>query len=148
MLVVGVNLNKRFTLRVVPNSAQSRGLWKGAVMRYLLALWFVPLALFWGWYGLAANDLNFGTLFFSRDVHDAVFAIYGNAIGVPGSDVPAIIAGACAFDTAIVGAIVAFKWRSDWFPQLKATAIAYWHDDESELLGIKPKTNDQVHPAE
>ena len=29
-------------------------------MRYLIALWAMPLALFWGWYFLSLNDINFG----------------------------------------------------------------------------------------
>lgn len=117
-------------------------------MRYLLLLWFVPLAFFWSWYGLASNDINMGTIFFSRNVHDAVFAVYGNAIGVAPQELPAMIAGACAFDTLIVGAIAAFRWRADWYPNLKATALSYWNDDENEIIVREGFSNDPMHPAE
>lgn len=117
-------------------------------MRYLLVLWFVPLVLFWGWYGLASNDINFGILFFSRDVHDAVFTVYGNAIGVPAMDVPALVAGACALDTAIVAAIAAFRWRSSWLPDLKAMFHSFWNDDEYSFIENEDYSNDPMHPAE
>ena len=89
-------------------------------MRIILALWAAPMFLFWSWYALSANDISFGTAFFSRDIHDLVFNIYGRVLGVPGTEVPAMIASACAFDTAIVFAIAAFRWRNDWYPQTRA----------------------------
>ena len=42
-------------------------------MRYLIALWAIPLALFWGWYFLSLNDMTFGYLMLSRRLHDFVF---------------------------------------------------------------------------
>jgi hypothetical protein len=33
------------------------------LMRYLFWLWFMPLSLFWGWFGLSYYDVNFGMLF-------------------------------------------------------------------------------------
>lgn len=86
-------------------------------MRYILLLWFAPLAFFWGWYGLSAYDINMGMLFFSRDLHDAVFAIYGNTLGVAPDKIPPMIAGASIVDSAILGAIAAFRWRASWYPQ-------------------------------
>ncbi len=91
-------------------------------MRIILILWGAPLAFFWGWYGLSAYDINFGTIFLSRQLHDMIFQIYGNSIGVPAADVPAMIAGACAFDTAIVMSIAAWRWRKGWVPQTMAGA--------------------------
>ncbi|MEZ5872274.1 MAG: DUF6105 family protein [Nitratireductor sp.] len=88
-------------------------------MRIILILWAAPMFLFWGWYGLSANDINFGTAFFSREIHDLVFNIYGQVLGVPGAEVPAMVASACAFDTSIVLAIAAFRWRDDWYPQTR-----------------------------
>ena len=51
-------------------------------MRYLIALWAIPLALFWGWYFLSLNDMNFGYLMLSRRLHDFVFKLYGEMLGV------------------------------------------------------------------
>ena len=89
-------------------------------MRILLILWALPLALFWSWYGLSAYDLNLGTRLLSREVHDIVFQIYGRTIGVAPRDVPGMIAGACAFDTALVLAIASWQWRQSWLPQTRA----------------------------
>ncbi len=86
-------------------------------MRILLILWAVPLVLFWTWFGLSAYDISFGTLFFSRRLHDVVFTIYGNTLGVPPQDVPAMVAWACLFDSGIIAMIAAFRWRARWLPQ-------------------------------
>ena len=61
-------------------------------MRAILLLWAIPLTFFWTWYGLSANDISFGTIFFSRALHDAVFEIYGRTLGVPASAIPAMLA--------------------------------------------------------
>lgn len=94
-------------------------------MKYLLILWAVPLTLFWSWYGLSANDINFGTMFFSRQVHDAVFQVYAQSIGVEPHLIPGMIAWACIFDTALIGAIAAFRWRKHWWPQARALAAVH-----------------------
>lgn len=93
-------------------------------MRLILYLWAAPMGFFWGWYLLSLNDLNFGTVFLSRDLHELVFRIYGQTLGVPAAEVPAMIAGACAFDTAIVMAIAAWRWRADWYPQTRAFIVS------------------------
>ena len=85
-------------------------------MRAILLLWAMPLAFFWSWYGLSANDISFGTIFFSRALHDVVFDTYAKALGVPATDIPGMIAWACAFDTGIILAIAAFRWRGLWLP--------------------------------
>ena len=126
---------------------------EGLCMRILLTLWFLPLLFFWGWYGLSANDIHFGTTFFSRQLHDVVMSVYGDAIGVSANQVPAMIAGACALDTAIIMAIAAFRWRESWYPQLKTTASAYWHGEStaeefSSESFIEVRANDPMHPAE
>ena len=121
-------------------------------MRVLLLLWFIPLVFFWGWYGLSINDINFGTYFFSKNIHDTVFAVYSNATGIPAGELPAMIAGACAFDTAIIAAIAAFRWRASWFPQLRIAAHSYWYGagDSEFTLEASPESfqYDPMHPAE
>jgi hypothetical protein len=87
------------------------------IMRYLIALWAFPLALFWGWYFLSLNDMNFGYVMLSRRLHDLVFQLYGQMLGIDPATIPAMVARACIFDTFLVGGIIAFRYRN---------AIAAW----------------------
>ena len=89
-------------------------------MRYLIALWFIPLALFWGWYGLSAYDIDLGTIYLTRGFHDHMFAIYGNMLGVSPKVVPGMIAAAFALDSAVLMGIAAYAWRKSWIPQFSA----------------------------
>lgn len=125
-------------------------------MRYILILWFVPLALFWGWYGVSANNWHNGFFFLSRGFHDHMFNIYGSILGVDPSVVPAMIAGTFAFDSALLLAIAAFRWRADWYPQTKTwflKKLGYGQkvelDPGSELDPFMSSANlgDPVHPA-
>lgn len=127
-------------------------------MRIFLLLWFVPLVLFWGWYGLSYHDINFGIRMFTRELHDLVFIIYGNAIGIEPEKVPGIAAWACFFDSLIVLSIAAFRWRAKWWPRTKAMLAdlsrSYWNDDTSETVSDYPvpeyevSASGRVNPAE
>jgi Family of unknown function (DUF6105) len=86
-------------------------------MRYILLFWAGPLSFFWGWYFLSLNDFSMGTHFFSRKLHDLVFTIYGNILGVEPALIPALVAKACVFDTLLIAAILAFRKRA---------AIMHW----------------------
>jgi hypothetical protein len=86
-------------------------------MRAILLLWAIPLAFFWSWYGLSANDISFGTIFFSRALHDVVFETYARTLGLPAAAIPGMIAWACLVDTGVILAIAAFRWRAHWLPQ-------------------------------
>lgn len=92
-------------------------------MKYLLLLWFVPLALFWGWYGLSLNDVNFGSIFLSRELHDAVFVMYGQILRVEPESIPGLLASASVIDSALIGAIVAFRKRKAWWPAVRDGAL-------------------------
>lgn len=81
-------------------------------MRYILLFWAAPLGFFWGWYFLSLNDLSMGTHFFSRKLHDLVFTIYGNILGLEPELIPALVAKACIFDTLLIAAIFAFRKRA------------------------------------
>lgn len=81
-------------------------------MRYLLIFWAFPMSFFWGWYFLSLNDINFGTLFFSRQVHDFTFDVYGSILGIDPAAIPAMVARACVFDTCVIAAIIAFRKRA------------------------------------
>lgn len=80
-------------------------------MRALLLLWIVPLSLFWGWYFLSLNDMNFGYVMLSRQLHDLVFQLYGEILGVDPVLIPGMVAKACVFDSFLVAGIVAFRRR-------------------------------------
>lgn len=92
-------------------------------MRYILIFWALPMGLFWGWYFLSYNDINFGLLFFSRRIHDLVFQIYGNILGLDPESLPPLVARACVVDTAIIFAIFGFRRRRGilaWARDLRA----------------------------
>src|SRR5262245_23140379 len=103
------NDERAFRVRLVP-SAPAFGR-EGQVMRYLIALWAFPLALFWGWYFLSLNDMNFGYVMLSRRLHDLVFQLYGQMLGIDPATIPAMVARACIFDSFLVGGIIAFRYR-------------------------------------
>jgi len=132
-------------------------------MRMILILWSIPLIFFWGWYGLSAHDIHFGSFFLSRPFHDHMFVIYGNMLGVPSSVVPGMIAGTFAFDTLILIAIAAYRWRKSWYPQTRAwisyrffggkseQAIALQLAIEKHVRGartLKGFEGGSAHPAE
>lgn len=80
-------------------------------MRYILLFWALPMGLFWSWYGLSFHDLNFGLLFFSRMLHDEVFRLYGDILGLDPSILPGMVARACVVDTLLIFCILAFRRR-------------------------------------
>ncbi len=90
------------------------------MMRYILLFWAAPLGFFWGWYFLSLNDISMGTHFFSRKIHDLVFNIYGNILGIEPDLIPALVAKACIFDTLLIAAIFAFRKRSAIIQWVKA----------------------------
>jgi hypothetical protein len=82
-------------------------------MKYIIAIWAAPLVLFWGWFFLSLNDINFGFVFLTRQVHDLVFRLYGNMLGIDPATIPGMIADACLFDSAVIAAIWAFRRRRE-----------------------------------
>ncbi len=80
-------------------------------MRYLLFFWVAPVGLFWGWYYLSYYDINFGSIYLSRRLHDLVFELYGNMLGVDPASIPGMIGHAFLLDSLMIGAIVAFRRR-------------------------------------
>jgi hypothetical protein len=80
-------------------------------MRTLFALWAAPLALFWGWFFLSLNDINFGYVMLSRQVHDFAFQLYGQMLGVDPAIIPGMVARACIFDGFLLMALWAFRRR-------------------------------------
>ena len=78
-------------------------------MRWLLWMWFAPMAFFWSWFVLASNDAGF--VFFSREVYDQTFAIYANVLRLDPEALPPLILKACIVDSALVLGIFAFIRR-------------------------------------
>jgi hypothetical protein len=96
-------------------------------MRYLLAAWAAPLVLFWGWYFLSLNDMNFGYVMLTRNMHDFVFQIYGQILGIDPATIPGLVAEACVFDSLFVAALYAFRRRRgirSWLRDRRTRAIA------------------------
>lgn len=114
-------------------------------MRYLFWLWFTPLSLFWGWFGLSYYDLNFGMVFLSRELHDLVFAIYGNILDVDPATIPVMFLKACIFDTFLIFGIVAFRKRRQirqWWRNRRGSA-----EETPQADDIVPDAAAQI-PAE
>ncbi len=80
-------------------------------MRYIFALWATPLVLFWGWYFLSINDLNFGSVYMSRAFNLAIFNLYGELLGMDPATIPWMMGKAFIIDTLILLAIWAFRRR-------------------------------------
>ncbi len=93
-------------------------------MRSLIIFWGLPLGFFWSWYYLSFHDISFGTVFFSRQMHDIMFTIYGNVLHVDPATVPGIIAKACLVDTLLLLAILAFRRRKAIFAWWEARRAA------------------------
>jgi Family of unknown function (DUF6105) len=94
-------------------------------MRYVIILWVAPLLLFWGWFGLSFYDINFGYVILSRQLHDLVFKLYGEILGIDPDTIPLLLVRACIFDAFLLGAILAFRRRrqiAEWMrARTKAT---------------------------
>ncbi len=88
------------------------------MVRALILLWALPITLFGIWYGLSVNDINFGTLMFSRQMHDHIFAIYGSLLGMAPEALPLLIVEALITDTAILFSFIAYKKRKVWWPKV------------------------------
>lgn len=107
-------------------------------MRWVLIFWGVPMGLFWGWYYLSYNDINFGMLFMSRLFHDFAFRFYGDILGIDPEVIPAMVARACILDTALIFSILAFRRRRE---------IVQWWRSITAPVGAAPEAG-RVPPAE
>lgn len=78
-------------------------------MKWIVIFWAGPLVLLFGWYGLSYYDINFGLVFFSRQLHDLVFAVYGDILGIPPETIPPLVLKAIIVDTILLAGIVWLK---------------------------------------
>lgn len=81
------------------------------ITRVALIFWVVPLALYTSWFVLSANDINFGSIYLSRQMHDLIMQSYANLFGVDASIIPALLIRAVIWDLAVVLCILAFRRR-------------------------------------
>ena len=118
-------------------------------MRILIIMWAIPVVFFWGWYGLSYFDINFGIAFLTRRTHDIVFYIYGNMLNMPPSEVPMALVKIFAFDSLLVFAIAAWRWREGWYPQTKQWVVGKYQYICGWVSNInQDRVSDPVHPAE
>lgn len=97
-------------------------------MRSFLIFWAGPLGFLWGWFFLSYYDLSMGMYFFSREMHDLVFRIYGNALGIAPESIPPLVARACIVDTGLVLCLIAFRRRRKivaWVKAWRAERASY-----------------------
>ena len=107
-------------------------------MRYILLFWALPMGIFWTWYGLSYNDINFGLAFFSRDVHDMAFRMYGKILGIDPATIPPLVVRACIVDSFIILGIFAFRRRRE---------IAAWWRRQREAYGSRAEASDAPAPS-
>ena len=80
-------------------------------MKVFLLLWVTPIVLLGSWYGLSYYDINFGYRILSRELHDLVFVIYGNLLGIPPESIPPLVLKAVVLDTFLVIGFIVIKRR-------------------------------------
>lgn len=100
-------------------------------MRYVVALWAAPLIIFWGWFGLSYYDMNFGYVMLSRDVHDLLFQLYGDILGIDPATIPLMVAKTCVIDTLILLSIFAFRRRRPILAWLRLQRERYLRAESS-----------------
>lgn len=94
-------------------------------MRYIFGIWAAPLVLFWGWYFLSINDLNFGYWWMSVRFNLAIFDLYGEILGVDPATIPWMMGKAFFIDTLIILAIWAFRRRRQLADRLRLLRQRY-----------------------
>ena len=93
-------------------------------MRWLLWMWAFPITMLTAWYFLSLND--FGFVFFSRELHDEVFGIYGAVLGIAPESIPLLVAKAIAVDSLFVFGVIAFIRRRriiEWWRARQTASI-------------------------
>lgn len=102
-------------------------------MKWLLVFWAGPIFFLGSWYGLSYYDISFGTFFYSRDMHDLVFQIYGQVLGIPPEQVPPLVLKAVIVDTIIVFGLIGLRRHRE----LQAWWSRHWrragHPDDPEI---------------
>ena len=117
-------------------------------MKWFLILWFLPISLIGAWYGLSYHDINFGFLMLSRQVHDMVFQVYGNMLGMEPEAIPPLLLKAIIVDSFIILGIAAFRWRRQIKAWVKARYAAYRAEpDEIDYSALSADSEDSLSRA-
>lgn len=95
-------------------------------MKWVLFFWALPLVILGSWYTLSYYDINFGYLILSRQMHDLVFQVYGNILGLPPEDIPPLVLKAIIVDTLLLIAIMSFRRRR--------AILAWWRGRQSSKV--------------
>lgn len=103
-------------------------------MKVFLVLWIMPIVLLGSWYGLSYYDINFGYRILTRDLHDLVFTIYGNLLGIAPEAIPPLVLKAVIFDSFLVVGFIVIKRRRKqiWAALCRFFGGSAKEDDESE----------------
>ncbi|WP_419912521.1 DUF6105 family protein [Hoeflea sp.] len=112
-------------------------------MKWFLILWFVPVALIGSWYGLSYHDINFGFIMLSRQVHDLVFQIYGEMLGMPPESIPPLLLKALIVDSLIVLAIACFRWRKQIWAWIQSKRSAFEEQPLEPVYSELPVESDE-----
>jgi Family of unknown function (DUF6105) len=98
-------------------------------VKYIFASWAVPMIVFWGWYLLSLNDINFGYVMLSRQVNDLFFRMYGDILGIDPAIIPPLVARTCVFDGLLLCGIWAFRRRREISGWARANYARYFAAD-------------------
>jgi hypothetical protein len=99
-------------------------------MKWFLIFWAGPIFFLGSWYWLSYYDMSFGVFMYTRQMHDLVFQIYGNILGIPPETIPPLVMRAIAIDTVLVFSIMAFR---------KRLAIkAWWGSPSAQIRIVSP----------
>ncbi len=116
--------------RARPRVAAGR---ESQLMRWVFIAWAVPMGLFWGWFSLSYYDINFGYVMLTRAVHDLLFQLYGQMLGLDPATIPGLVAKACILDTLLILGIWAFRRRRE--------IVAWYHTKRVRYTGAAPSPN-------
>ena len=72
-------------------------------MKYIFASWAAPMVVFWGWFFLSLNDMNFGYRHAVASGQRPGFQLYGDILGIDPEIIPPMVARACVFDGFVLG---------------------------------------------
>lgn len=107
-------------------------------MKVFFFLWIMPIVLLGSWYGLSYYDISFGYRILTRDLHDLVFTIYGNLLGIPPETIPPLVLKAIILDTfLVIGFIVIKRRRRQIWAAIRK--MFGWSDANQEAM-MQPAT--------
>lgn len=103
-------------------------------MKIFLVLWVMPIVLLGSWYGLSYYDISFGYRILTRELHDLVFTIYGNLLGIPAETIPPLVLKAVIFDSFLVVGFIVIKRRRKQIWSALCGFFSGTTDEDDELM--------------